>query len=198
MQNFTSLVEKRRTIYHLGNKLPQSKEEINQLIEKVTKDTPSAFNSQSSRVVVLHHDAHQRLWNITLEALKAIVPADNFAATEAKIKSFAAGAGTILYFEDQQVVEDLQEQFSAYAANFPKWSEQAHGITAYAVWLALAEVNIGASLQHYNELIEAAVKAEWNLPEKWALKAQMPFGSIETEADPKAYIDTAARFQVFG
>ncbi|MHC5225076.1 nitroreductase family protein [Ignatzschineria sp. LJL83] len=198
MSTFISLAEKRRSIYHLGNKLPQSKEVINDIVLEAAKQAPSSFNSQSSRVVVLHGDAHQKLWDITKAALQAIVPADAFAATEAKINSFAAGAGTVVYFEDEQVVEDLQAQFPAYAANFPKWSDQAHGITAYGIWLALAEVNIGASLQHYNELIEAAVKAEWNIPAKWSLKAQMPFGSIETPADPKSYIETDARFKTFG
>ncbi|NFV72581.1 nitroreductase, partial [Clostridium botulinum] len=34
----------------------------------------------------------------------------------------------------------------------------------------------GASLQHYNELIEEDVKKEWNIPNNWKLIAQMPFG----------------------
>ncbi len=196
--SFISLATKRRTIYHLGNQLTQSKEEINTIILEASKQAPSAFNSQSSRVVVLHGDEHQKLWNITLEALKTILPAEALAGTQAKIESFAAGSGTILYFEDEQVVEDLQSRFPLYSANFPKWSEQAHGITAYGVWLALAEANIGASLQHYNELIEAEVKKAWDLPAKWILKGQMPFGSIETEADPKAFLETEARFKTFG
>lgn len=198
MSTFFSLAKTRRSIYHLGNNITQSKEAINEIVLEAARQAPSSFNSQSSRVVVLHGDAHQKLWNITEAALKAIVPAEAFAATKAKIDSFAAAAGTVVYFEDEQVVEDLQAQFPAYAANFPKWSDQAHGITAYGIWLALAEVNIGASLQHYNELIEAAVKAEWDIPAKWSLKAQMPFGSIETPADPKAYIENDARFKTFG
>ena len=198
MSSFTSLATKRRTIYHLGNNATQSKEAITTLIHDVTKQAPSSFNSQSSRVFVLYGEAHQKLWDITANALKAIMPADAFEGTKAKIDSFAAGFGTVLYFEDEQVVEDLQAKFPPYAANFPKWSEQAHGITAYGVWLALAEVNIGASLQHYNELIEEAVRKEWDVPAKWSLKAQMPFGSIETPADPKAFIETEARFKTFG
>ena len=198
MSQFISLAEKRRTIYHLGNKVTQSKDEITKIIHDVSKQAPSSFNSQSSRVFVLYGEAHQKLWDITANALKAIMPADAFEGTKAKIDSFAAGFGTVLYFEDEQVVEDLQAKFPPYAANFPKWSDQAHGITAYGVWLALAEVNIGASLQHYNELIEEAVRKEWDVPAKWSLKAQMPFGSIETPADPKAFIETAARFKTFG
>ena len=198
MSSFISLATTRRTIYHLGNNLPQSKEAINDIIIEASKQAPSAFNSQSSRIVTLFGEEHHKVWDMVLETLRPVLAADVFAGTEAKVNSFKAGMGTILYFEDQQVVEDLQAQFPLYAANFPKWSEQAHGITAYGIWLALAEANIGASLQHYNELIEAAVKAAWNLPAKWTLKGQMPIGSIETPADPKAFIDTDARFKTFG
>ena len=80
------------------------------------------------------------------DALRAIVPADAFAATEGKIdNAFLSGAGTVLFFEDQSVVKGLQEQFALYADNFPIWSEQASGIAQFAVWTALSEENIGAS-----------------------------------------------------
>ncbi|TOP23933.1 hypothetical protein, partial [Vibrio parahaemolyticus] len=82
--------------------------------------------------------------------LRKIVPEQAFAATEQKIDSFAAGAGSVLFFEDQDIVTGLQEQFPLYADNFPIWSEQASGIAQFAVWTALSQENIGASLQHYN------------------------------------------------
>ena len=106
MSQFISLAEKRRTIYHLGNKVTQSKDEITKIIHNVSKQAPSSFNSQSSRVFVLYGEAHQKLWDITANTLKAIMPADAFEGTKAKIDSFAAGFGTVLYFEDEQVVEE--------------------------------------------------------------------------------------------
>ena len=198
MSSFISLATKRRTIYHLGNNLPQTKEEINSIILEASKQAPTAFNSQSSRIITLFGEEHHKVWDMVLDALRPVLAADVFAGTEAKVNSFKAGMGTILYFEDNQVVEDLQAQFPLYASNFPKWSEQAHGIAAYAVWLALAEANIGASLQHYNELIEEAVKKAWGIPAKWSLKGQMPIGSIETPADPKGFIEADERFKTFG
>lgn len=89
------------------------------------------------------------------------MPEQAFAATEQKIDSFAAGAGSILFFEDMAVVKGLQEQFPLYADNFPIWSEQASGIAQFAVWTALAQENVGASLQHYNPLIDTQVQKEW-------------------------------------
>ena len=63
--SFADLLEKRRTIYGLGNELPVSESEIESLVAHAVKHTPSAFNSQSARVVVLFGSAHDRLWDIT-------------------------------------------------------------------------------------------------------------------------------------
>ncbi len=53
MSNFAKLQETRRSIYALGKDLPVSNEEVVALVEKAMKESPSAFNSQSSRAVVL-------------------------------------------------------------------------------------------------------------------------------------------------
>lgn len=118
-------IKKRRTQYALGKSLPLSNEDTAELIREAVKHTPSSFNSQSSRAVILFDAESDRLWNIVKETLRKIVPADAFAQTEAKIDSFSAGAGTVLFYEDQNVVKGLQENFPLYADNFPVWSEQS-------------------------------------------------------------------------
>lgn len=196
--SFIELIKKRRTIYSLGNNLPVSQDRIAALIKEAVKHSPTAFNSQSSRVVVLFGENHKKLWNIVKDALRAIVPADAFAATESKIdNAFLSGAGTVLFFEDQSVVKGLQEQFALYADNFPVWSEQASGIAQFAVWTALSEENIGASLQHYNPVIDEQVSKAWDILADWKLRAQLVFGSIEQEAGEKAFIDDESRFRIF-
>ncbi|HDS6399744.1 TPA: nitroreductase family protein [Morganella morganii subsp. morganii] len=196
--SFIELIKKRRTIYSLGNNLPVSQDRIAALIKEAVKHSPTAFNSQSSRVVVLFGENHKKLWNIVKDALRAIVPVDAFAATEGKIdNAFLSGAGTVLFFEDQSVVKGLQEQFALYADNFPIWSEQASGIAQFAVWTALSEENIGASLQHYNPVIDEQVSKAWNIPADWKLRAQLVFGSIEQEAGEKAFMDDKSRFRIF-
>ena len=169
------------------------------MIKETIRNTPSSFNSQSSRAVVLFGAEHEKLWNIVLDTLRKIVPAEAFAATETKVNNcFKAGFGSVLYFEDQSVVEGLQQKFPSYADNFPIWSEQSGGMAQYAVWLALAEVGLGATLQHYNPIIDQAVAEAWDIPTNWKLRAQMPFGSIEAPAGEKTYIDEEVRFKVFG
>lgn len=194
---FIELIKNRRTIYNLGDALPVSEEHITKLIKEAVKHSPSSFNSQTSRVVILFGAEHKKLWNIVKETLRAIVPEQAFAGTAQKIDSFAAGAGSILFFEDKDVVTGLQEQFPLYADNFPIWSEQASGIAQFAVWTALAQEKIGASLQHYNPIIDSQVQKEWNVPANWVLRAQMVFGSINEPAGDKGFMDDDVRFKVF-
>ena len=194
--SFSTLIEQRRTIYHLGSSIPISEKSIEQLVEHAVKHTPSAFNSQSARVIVLFGDAHNTLWSLTKENLRAIVPAEKFGTTEDKINSFGSGAGTVLFFEDQSVVEYLMTNFVQYAHNFPIWSQQSSGMLQYVVWTGLANINIGASLQHYNEVIESDVAEAFDVPSTWKLIAQMPFGSIETPAGEKEFNPIEDRFRV--
>lgn len=197
MSNFVESLKKRRSIYHLGDQLSQTPEEISALVKAVVKESPTAFNSQSQRVVILFSDAHRKLWRLTETLLEPLTPKENFANTQAKLQGFSKGAGTILFFEDQEVVTSLQNQFALYADNFPIWSEQASGLTQANVWSALAQENIGANLQHYNPVIDQEVAKEWALPEHWKLRAQLVFGSIESPAASKEYVDDDTRFRVF-
>lgn len=196
--SYLDALKQRRTQYALGKNLPLSKDATADLIKEAIKHSPSSFNSQSSRAVILFGAESDKLWNIVKEELRKIVPADSFGDTEAKINSFAAGAGTVLFFEDQNVVKSLQENFALYADNFPAWSEQAGGMAQLSVWSALANENIGASLQHYNPLIDAEVAKVFGVPSSWKLRAQMPFGSNEQAFGEKTFMDDAERFKVFG
>ncbi|MGE8281214.1 MAG: nitroreductase family protein [Stenotrophomonas sp.] len=193
-----SLFKKRRSQYALGKNVPISQDETSELIKQAMREAPSAFNAQSSRALILFGAESQKFWELTKDALRKIVPADAFAATEGKLNSFAAGAGTVLYFVDTDVVKSLQEQFALYADNFPVWAEQSNGMAQFAVWTALADAGIGASLQHYNPLVDEAVRKEWNIHGNWQLRAQMPFGSNEAPFGEKNYMEDEARFKVFG
>ncbi|MGV6988262.1 nitroreductase family protein [Testudinibacter sp. P80/BLE/0925] len=199
MSAFNQLQKARRSIYSIGKNVELSKDSLTALIKQTVREAPSSFNSQSSRVVVLFGAEHEKLWDIVLDTLRKIVPTDAFAATETKVNSyFKAGFGTVLYFEDQDVVTGLQRQFATYAENFPIWSEQSGGMAQYAVWLALTEAGLGATLQHYNPIIDQEVAKTWGIPASWKLRAQMPFGSIEAAAGEKTYMDDEQRFKIFG
>ncbi len=193
------LAEKRRSIYALSDQLPVSNDEIVKVVEHAILHTPSSFNSQSTRIVVLFGDDHKKLWDITEETLRVIVGDDEaFKSTEGKIAGFRAGAGTVLFFEDQGVVRGMQEAAPLYADNFPIWSTQTNAMHQYVIWTALASIDVGANLQHYNPIIDERVASAWNIDADWELKAQMVFGAIEQPAGDKEFKPLDERLKVFG
>lgn len=195
---FFDAVKTRRTRYALSKDPVISDERIQEVVSEAVKHSPSAFNSQSARVVILLGEQHDRLWDIVKAELKKIMPAEGFGATEEKINgAFRSGYGTVLFFEDQSVVEGLQQKFPLYKDAFPVFSLNSAGMLQYVVWTALAEQGIGASLQHYNPLIDEVVKAAWNLPASWKLSAQMPFGKPIAEPDEKEFLPLEQRVKVY-
>ena len=195
--SFLDQIKQRRTIYAIGKNVTLENSKIESVIQEAVKQSPSSFNSQTSRVVTLFGQSHDKFWDIVLETLRKIVPAAAFEGTSGKIASFKAGHATVLFYEDQDVVKLLQEQFALYADNFPVWSEHSTAIAQFAVWTALAEHNIGASLQHYNPIVDEEVASTFNIPANWKLRAQLVLGSIEAGAGEKTYIDDAVRFKTF-
>lgn len=195
--SFLDHIKQRRTIYAVGKNVPLTPEQIESVIKEAVNHSPSAFNSQTSRIVTLFGESHLQFWNVVRETLRKIVPEAAFEGTNAKINSFAAGYGTVLFYEDQDVVKSLQEQFSLYADNFPVWSEHSSAIAQFAVWTALSEQNIGASLQHYNPIVDAEIAEIFDIPANWKLRAQLVFGSIEAPAGEKTFMAEADRFKTF-
>lgn len=199
LNTLQQLAEKRRSIYALSNQLPVSNDEVVKLVEHAILHTPSSFNSQSTRVVVLFGEEHQKLWNITEKTLHAIVgDEEKFKSTKDKIAGFKAGAGTIMFFEDQSVVKSMQENAPLYADNFPIWAHQTNAMHQYVIWTALASIDVGANLQHYNPIIDDKVAEAWNIDKDWTLNAQMVFGAIEQPAGDKTFKPVEERMKVFG
>ncbi len=195
--SFIEQIKQRRSIYAIGKNVSQTPEQLDAVIQEAIKQSPSSFNSQSSRAVTLYGDSHAKFWEIVRETLRKMVPAENFDSTSQKIDSFAAGYGTVLFYEDQNVIKDLQEQFALYADNFPVWSEHSSAIAQFATWTALAEINIGASLQHYNPIVDEEVAQTFDIPAYWKLRAQLVLGSIEAPAGEKSFMDDSKRFKTF-
>ncbi|KOO47276.1 nitroreductase family protein [Viridibacillus arvi] len=196
-KDFATAVEERRSIYVINNEAIVSDERIQEIVEHAIKHTPSSFNSQTARAVVLLGEQHSKLWSITTETLRQVVPANDFSPTEEKMNMFGAGYGTVLFFEDQSIVKGLQEKFPSYADNFPIWSLQSSGMVQYVVWTALEQEGFGASLQHYNPLIDDEVRSEWNIPLDWKLLAEMPFGKPVVAAGEKQFSPVEDRVKVF-
>ena len=191
-------IKDRRTYYQLSNSSPVSDQEIQSILEHVLLYAPSSFNSQSARMLLLLGDNHTKMWEITKDELKKVSKSEEaFKATEDKVNtSFASGYGTVLFFEDQTVIKGLQGSLPSMAEKFTQWSEHSSGIAQILTWIGLESVGFGASLQHYNPLIDEAVKKEWSINEDWELIAQMPFGMPAGEPGEKTHVTLEDRLVV--
>lgn len=85
----------RRTIYQLNKQSPIDDKKIQAIVEQAIHDVPSSFNSQSSRLVVLLKDEHDKFWDIVRDVLKAIVPEDQWESTGGRIAGFRAAYGSV-------------------------------------------------------------------------------------------------------
>lgn len=189
-------IQHRRSYYMIDDTSPISDERIEQIVGHCLTYVPSAFHSQTARVVALFGQSHAQLWKIVEDTLREHVPADKFAPTEAKLKGFSAGHATLLFFEEQDTVKALQEKFPRYADNFPLWSQQASGMVQHAIWTALEAEGLGVNIQHYNPIIDEKVAAAFDVPASWKLISQMVVGSPTAKPGPMEYMPVDQRLVI--
>jgi len=196
-KTYWEAVKGRRSLYGFGDEEIVSKQRIEEIVSDALWHTPSAFNSQSTRIVLLF-DAHsKRFWELALKALQD-ASGNKMNKTKRKIEEeFVSGYGTVLFFEDQAVVDGLMREFPLYADKFPVYAQHTNAMHQFVIWAGLEAEGLGASLQHYNPVVDEAVRREWDLPESWKLVAQMPFGTPLAAPGEKEHEPLEARLKVF-
>jgi hypothetical protein len=100
-ESLISLAKQRRTIYKLGKTSPVPDSKIEDLVNAAILHVPSSFNTQSTRLVVLLHDQHERLWDIAIEAFEGLVASGKVPQevmdkqTRPKLNGFKGAYGTV-------------------------------------------------------------------------------------------------------
>ncbi|GIJ82057.1 hypothetical protein Asppvi_000560 [Aspergillus pseudoviridinutans] len=207
MSNTGTLIElakARRTIYKLGKNSPVPDSKIEELVNAAIQHIPSSFNTQSTRLVVLLHAEHERLWEIVIDTFMQLVQSG--AVPEAtwknqtlpKLQGMKNGVGTILFYEDPAHIKPFSEKFATYKEHFQPWAEHSNAMHQYFLWTALESLGFGANLQHYNPLIDGPVAKQWDIPSDWRLIAQLVFGSPEGEPGEKTQKPIEERVKIFG
>ncbi|KAL8674836.1 MAG: hypothetical protein Q9168_000817 [Polycauliona sp. 1 TL-2023] len=199
-KSFAEATKDRRTYYALSNESTIPDSRIQEIVKDALLHTPSAFNSQTSRAVVVLGEQHVKTWDIIAEVYKQQLPADKFEQANKRFQGFRAAYGTVLFYEDTDTVREFQEKFKTYEDKFPGWSEQTNGMHQYHVWTALEAEGLGVNLQHYNPLIDVRLETEYNVKSTWSLKAQMVLGKPTSgpAMDPKQFNPIEERMKVFG
>lgn len=109
----------RRTYYGLKPESPIPDDKIHEIVQQAVLHTPSSFNSQSTRVLVLLGDEHKKLWeNIVKPAVKAVAPPEAWEGSEQKLSGFAQGYGTILV--SSQILRGLAMDQMQHASDVPR------------------------------------------------------------------------------
>lgn len=94
-KDFLNATETRRTNYQLTNESTISDARIKELVAHVIKHVPSAFNSQTARVVVVLKEKHEELWDAIMEVYKVQLPADKFEHAKGRMDGFRKAYGTV-------------------------------------------------------------------------------------------------------
>ncbi|OKL62823.1 hypothetical protein UA08_01702 [Talaromyces atroroseus] len=197
---FFSAVLGRRTVYALSDSSPIPDSRIQEIVVKAIKHSPSTFNVQSARAVILLKDEHRKFWDYALEFIKAALPEEVVKQLGARIAGFRAAYGSVLFFEAKADLDALAQEHAIVAPFITEWSDTSSGINQFAVWAALSAEGLGANLQHYNFLppLVEKVKAEWNIPQDWLLKSQLVFGTPTGGPREKTFKPVEDRVKVYG
>lgn len=59
------------------------------------------------------------------------MPEDRQGYFDDNVKGFAAGAGSVLFFEDQNALEKLGEEHPTSKAAIPEWSDASSGMAQF-------------------------------------------------------------------
>ncbi|KAL1987503.1 hypothetical protein VTN96DRAFT_3430 [Rasamsonia emersonii] len=198
------LAKARRTYYKLGKNSPVPDAKIEELVTNAIKHMPSSFNTQSTRLVVLLNEKHDKLWDIAIAALGNLVKTGAIPEelwknqTLPKLEGFKAAYGTILFYEDPAHIAPYSEKFAMLKDHFGPWAEHSNAMHQWFLWTGLESLGFGANLQHYNPLIDADVAKEFDIPHDWRLIAQLVFGSIEAPAGEKQFKPVEERIKILG
>lgn len=180
-------VATRRTIYALKPEFPANFKltDLQATIQAIIKDTPTAFNAQGNRAVILTGATHKAVWD---SVTKAIDSPDG-QRRPASVRDEAVSS--IIFFTDDKVTETLQEQFPAFASAFPGFADHSSGAAQITSWTALETSGLAGHLQHYNGYIKAALGDK--IPQNWTVQAQLCVGIPAAPAGEKSYIDNPVK-----
>ncbi|KAJ7670763.1 nitroreductase [Mycena polygramma] len=191
---FLAATATRRTNYAITPKSSISDEKLEAIVKHCVLHSPTPFNTQSSRAVLILGEGNTKLWKMISEsALKGL-------EGELKLTAFSGGYGSVLFFEDQAVVDAIRAKMPQFSKQLPVWSTNATGMLQHAVWTALTLEGLGASLQHngaYSDELVAEIQKTWGLPATWTSTAIMPFGVPAAASAEKQFGPIEPRVKVF-
>lgn len=116
---FLDAIKYRHSVYALTHESPISDDRIEEIVKDTLLNVPSAFNSQSTRLVLVLNKEHTKLWDLVRETYRQQLPAEKFEQANKRFGGFQDAYGTVLCYEDTSVVREFQEKYKTYQDKFP-------------------------------------------------------------------------------
>ncbi|KAJ7618692.1 Nitroreductase-like protein [Roridomyces roridus] len=193
----------RRSIYAITNKSSVSDAKLESIINHAVTHSPTAFNTQATRAVLVTGAANAKLWDLITESVIKGLEGESKERNKARMAAFAGGYGSVLFFEDQAVIEAISQKLPKYAKQFPEWSANGAGMLQSAIWTAFSAEGLGANLQHnaaYSDELARDILKAFDLPETWKSTAILPFGDPAVDGGQlkeKTFLPIEERVKVF-
>jgi len=197
---YLAAIATRRSNYAITPKSSVSDEKLEAIVKQCVLHSPTPFNIQSTRAILILGAENTKLWKMIGESFLKGLEGDHKATAEGRLAAFSGGYGTVLFFDDQAVIDGISEKVPVYAKHFPVWAKNAAGMLQHAVWTSLTLEGLAASLQHngaYSDELVADILKTWGLPSTWTSTAMMPFGDPAKPPGEKQFGPIEARVKVF-
>lgn len=187
VDNYLKAIATRRTTYALKPELPAgvSINDIQRAVQTIIRETPTSFNSQVNRAIILTGEAHKSVWDHVVKNIPG--EAGKKRPQSARDEAY----GSIIFFTDDVITEKLQAQFAAFAAAFPQFADHSSGAAQIHTWTVLHQLGLGSHLQHYNGYVKGALPKE--IPVTWSIHAQLVFGAPAAEPGEKSYAENPVK-----
>lgn len=189
-EQWLAAAKQRRSVYGLTNTSKISDGRIQKVIEDVLSFTPSSYNTQPLRIVLVTGAKQAQLWDIVATAAEPILKAageEVWNKMNGMFQMFKNTYGSVVFFDDTDVITESGKTHASAAHMFEEFSHHASGMAQILVWTALEIEGLGANLQHMNAIppVEAAIKTFLGVPESYKLRAHLNFGD-EAQDHPTA------------
>ncbi|KAJ7614329.1 nitroreductase family protein [Roridomyces roridus] len=197
--SYLEAITVRRSNYALTNKSSVSDEKLQDIIKHAVKHCPSPFNSQASRVVLVTGATHIKLWETVTATLLPMMPEGEIKTRYAGLLDLHKGGyGSVMFFEDQAILDEIIQQRPFVATQFPDWNKNAAGILHATIWTAFSLEGLAATLQHPPLTAEmiAGLNLGFDVPSTWKSTAILPFGDPAAPPKDKTFLPVEDRFKV--
>jgi predicted oxidoreductase (fatty acid repression mutant protein) len=174
VKKFIDVIKLRHSDYTLtnGTVIPDTK--LVKFIKECIYYHPSAFNVQSTRIVLLFDGSCYKLWDHVLNSIPQNFP--ELLVNE--LKCCRSGHATLLFFDDEEVTENASKQYHMNLDDFKSWALQSMAMLQNVLWNGITYLGYGVNIQHFNRELEEYVRSKFNVPKQWKLLSQLNLGLI--------------------